>query len=112
MAAAGTRIAEALLKFFVMRSGCFSLVDRGKGFAAVQQERALASNGDLQQGSNMGKGQIKAADYVLVPDIVSKNSDAGGTNVGGILGGPSVTARAQFWVASASTAARPMCCSR
>jgi curli biogenesis system outer membrane secretion channel CsgG len=83
----GLESPEALLKFFVMRSGCFSLVDRGKGFAAVQQERALASNGDLQQGSNMGKGQIKAADYVLVPDIVSKNSDAGGTNVGGILGG-------------------------
>src|SRR5580700_1753492 len=64
----GLESPEALLKVFVMRSGCFSLVDRGKGFAAVQQERALASNGDLQQGSNMGKGQIKAADYVLVPD--------------------------------------------
>jgi len=83
----GLESPEALLKFFVMRSGCFTLVDRGKGFAAVQQERQLASGGELQQGSNMGRGQIKAADYVLVPDIVSKNSDAGGTNVGGILGG-------------------------
>ncbi len=83
----GLESPQALLKFFVMRSGCFTLVDRGKGYAAVQQERELAGSGELRQGSNIGKGQIKAADYVLVPDIVSKNSDAGGTNIGGILGG-------------------------
>ena len=78
---------EVLLKVFVRKSGCFTLVDRGKGFEMAQQERALASGGDLQQGSNLGKGQVKAADYVLVPDIASKNNDAGGTNIGGILGG-------------------------
>lgn len=83
----GLESPEALLKVFVMRSGCFTLVDRGKGFDVAQRERELASGGDLRQGSNIGKGQVKAADYVLVPDIVSKNSDAGGTNIGGILGG-------------------------
>lgn len=83
----GLESPEALIKVFVMHSGCFTLLDRGKGFAAVQQERALAGEGELQQGSNMGKGQIKAADYVLVPDIVSKNGNAGGANIGGMLGG-------------------------
>lgn len=83
----GLESPEALIKVFVMRSGCFTLVDRGKGFSVAQQERALASGGDLRQGSNIGKGQVKAADYVIVPDIVSKNSNAGGTNIGGILGG-------------------------
>jgi curli biogenesis system outer membrane secretion channel CsgG len=83
----GLESPEALIKVFVMRSGCFTLVDRGKGFDVAQRERALASGGDLRQGSNIGKGQVKAADYVLVPDIVSKNSNAGGTNIGGILGG-------------------------
>jgi len=78
---------EALIKVFVMRSGCFTLVDRGKGFSAVQQERDLASQGQLQQGSSMGKGQIKAADYVLVPDVVSRNANSGGSAIGGILGG-------------------------
>lgn len=78
---------EYLLKVFVRQSRCFTLVDRGKGFEMAQQERALASGGDLQQGSNIGKGQVRAADYILVPDIASKNSNAGGTNVGGILGG-------------------------
>jgi hypothetical protein len=45
-----------LLKVFVRKSGCFTLVDRGKGFAMAQQERALASGGSLQQGSNVGAG--------------------------------------------------------
>lgn len=78
---------EALLKLFVQRSRCFTLVDRGKGMAAAQAERALAAEGDLRRGSNIGKGQVKAADYVLVPDLVSQNSNAGGNAVGGILGG-------------------------
>jgi hypothetical protein len=83
----GLESPEALLKVFVMKSGCFTLVDRGKGFEMAQQERALASGGTLQAGSNIGGGQVRAADYILVPDIVSKNGNSGGTNVGGILGG-------------------------
>jgi len=83
----GLESPEALLKVFVMKSGCFTLVDRGAGFAMAQQERALASGGTLQGGSNIGAGQVRAADYILVPDIVSRNGNASGTNVGGILGG-------------------------
>lgn len=83
----GLESPEALIKVFVMRSGCFTLVDRGQGLQAAEQERALGGGGELQLGSNVGKGQIKAADYVLVPDIVSQNGNAGGTNIGGMLGG-------------------------
>jgi curli biogenesis system outer membrane secretion channel CsgG len=78
---------EALIKVFVSESKCFTLLDRGKGLAAAQAERALSSGGDLRGGSNLGKGQMKAADYVLVPDIVNKNAKSGGKNFGGILGG-------------------------
>nr|WP_308911943.1 CsgG/HfaB family protein [Pseudokordiimonas caeni] len=78
---------EALIKVFVMKSGCFTLVDRGKGMAALQAERALASGGDLRRGSNIGAGQMKAADYVLVPDLVSSNASAGGNAIGGLVGG-------------------------
>jgi curli biogenesis system outer membrane secretion channel CsgG len=83
----GLESPEALLKVFVMKSGCFTLVDRGKGFELAQQERALAAGGQLQGGSNIGAGQVRAADYILVPDIVNKNGNSGGTNVGGLLGG-------------------------
>lgn len=77
----------ALIKVFVSKSRCFTLVDRGKGMAALQRERELASGGELRGGSNLGKGQIKAADYVLVPDLVSQNSNASGNSIGGLLGG-------------------------
>ena len=78
---------EALIKVFVSESKCFTLLDRGKGLAAAQQERALSSSGEMRGGSNVGKGQMKAADYVLVPDLVTKNKDSGGKKIGGILGG-------------------------
>ena len=78
---------EALIKVFVAQSKCFTLVDRGKGLAAAEKERALAGSGEMRGGSNIGKGQMKAADYVLVPDIVNKNGNSGGRHIGGILGG-------------------------
>ncbi len=36
---------EALIKVYVSKSKCFTLVDRGKGLAAAQTERALAGSG-------------------------------------------------------------------
>ena len=78
---------ESLIKVMVSQSKCFTLVDRGKGLEAAQGERALASGGDLRGGSNIGKGQMKAADYVLVPDIANRNRDSNGTNIGGAIAG-------------------------
>ncbi len=83
----GLSSPEAIIKFFAMKSGCFGLVDRGKGLAASAAERALAASGELQDNSNIGKRQIKAADYVVIPDIVSRNSNSGGGGFAGALGG-------------------------
>jgi len=77
----------ALIKVFVSQSKCFTLVDRGKGLQAAQAERALSASGEERAGSNIGKGQMKAADYVLVPDIANQNRNSGGTKIGGVLGG-------------------------
>ncbi len=83
----GLESPEAVIKILVQQSGCFTLVDRGAGFELAQQERALAAGGQLQNGANIGGGQVRAADYILVPDIVNKNANSSGTNVGGMLGG-------------------------
>lgn len=83
----GLASPEAILKYFVLKSNCFGLVDRNKGLQSRNIERALADSGELQAGSNIGRGQVKAADYFVVPDIVSKNSNSGGFGVGGLLGG-------------------------
>jgi curli biogenesis system outer membrane secretion channel CsgG len=77
----------ALIKVYAAQSGCFTLLDRGKGLEAAQKERALASGGEMRGGSNIGKGQMKAADYVLVPDIANQNGNSGGKRLGGGLGG-------------------------
>lgn len=85
--ALGVGSPEAVIKHMVMKSGCFGLVDRNKGLASRNLERALADDGELQGGSNIGRGQVKAADYFIVPDIVSKNERSGGGGLGGALGG-------------------------
>ena len=78
---------EAILRIFVQRSGCFTLVNRGGALRNRAMERALADAGELQRGSNIGRGQVKAADYFIQPDIVSTNSNSGGGGFGGALGG-------------------------
>ncbi|WP_375289518.1 CsgG/HfaB family protein [Qipengyuania sp.] len=78
---------EAILRVFVQRSGCFTLVNRGRSLQNRAMERALAEQGELQEGSNIGGGQVKAADYFLQPDIVSSNSNSGGGGLGTIAGG-------------------------
>jgi curli biogenesis system outer membrane secretion channel CsgG len=77
---------EAILKIFVQKSGCFTIVNRGRSMASRNIERAMADSGELQRGSNLGKGQVKAADYFLQPDIVSANRNSGGGGAGAALG--------------------------
>jgi curli biogenesis system outer membrane secretion channel CsgG len=78
---------EAIIKVFVQQSGCFSLVNRGSAMHSRAMERALADQGELQKGSRMGTGQVKAADYFLQPDIVTANQNSGGSGAGAGIGG-------------------------
>uniref|UniRef100_UPI0035CA03FD CsgG/HfaB family protein n=1 Tax=uncultured Sphingomonas sp. TaxID=158754 RepID=UPI0035CA03FD len=78
---------QKLLKVLVQRSGCFNLVDRGSGLQAAQRERDIGGDLGLQRRSNVGQGQIKAADYVLVAEVQSANRNSGGGAVGAGIGG-------------------------
>jgi curli biogenesis system outer membrane secretion channel CsgG len=78
---------EAIIKVFVQQSGCFTMVNRDRAMQSRNMERALADSGELQQGSNMGKGQVKAADFFLQPDIVTANKNSGGGGAGAAIGG-------------------------
>ncbi len=85
----------ALLRLMIQQSGCFDVVERGAAFTSLQQERALAGSGELQQGSNIGKGQLQAADFVLTPNI-QVSGDTGGiggavAGIGRLLGGVGAT---------------------
>ncbi|MGZ3266313.1 MAG: CsgG/HfaB family protein [Croceibacterium sp.] len=78
---------EAVIKVFVQESGCFTIVNRGRSMQSRSMERALADSGELQDNSNIGKGQVKAADYFLQPDIVTSNAHSGGGGLGAVAGG-------------------------
>lgn len=78
---------QKLLKAMVQKSGCFNLVDRGAGLNAAQIERNIGGNLGLQRGSNVGQGQVKAADYVLVAEVQASDANSGGGAVAGLLGG-------------------------
>ena len=81
---------EAIIKVFVQNSRCFTIVNRGRSMQSRAMERALADSGELQASSNLGKGQVKAADFFLEPNIVSANRNSGGGGIGaaaGALGG-------------------------
>ncbi len=78
---------EAVLRVFVQQSGCFTLVNRGRSMQTRAMERAMAESGELRAGSQMGRGQVRAADYFLEPNIVTSNRNSGGGGVGAIAGG-------------------------
>jgi curli biogenesis system outer membrane secretion channel CsgG len=78
---------QKLIKVLVQRSGCFNLVDRGSGLSAAQRERDIGGGLGMQHGSNVGQGQIKAADYVLVAEVQAADRDSGGSSVGAAAGG-------------------------
>lgn len=74
-----------LLRAMVQSSGCFDVVERGVALHNIQQERALAEGGDLRGESNIGKGQMQGADFVMTPAIQIAANNTGG--VGGALAG-------------------------
>ncbi|MEL6869587.1 MAG: peptidoglycan-binding protein [Pseudomonadota bacterium] len=78
---------EALIKLYITESGCFTLVDRGEGMDMRRDERDLADSGELQVDSNFGKGQVIAADFFLIPDLINRDKNSGGNALGGALGG-------------------------
>ena len=82
LAQAGLTSPIPLLRIMMAQSNCFQVVDRGQASEALQRERAMASAGELQSGSNMGAGQMKAADFLITPNVVFKDANAGGGGMG------------------------------
>lgn len=77
-----------LLRLIVQQSNCFVIVERGKAFSNMQLERQLAQQGELRKSSNIGKGQMVAADYTITPSVTISQQGTGGVGAvaGGLLG--------------------------
>lgn len=74
-----------VLRMLVQQSNCFVVVERGRSLNNMMMERDLAASGEVRSGSNMGKGQMVAADYTMSPTINFSEKGTGG--LGGLLGG-------------------------
>src|SRR5262245_37688036 len=74
-----------LIRMMIQQSNCFIVVERGAGMQNLMQERQLAAAGQSRQGSNMGGGQMVAADFVMTPSVVFAEDNAGGVG-GGVAG--------------------------
>jgi len=85
LATYGLGSPAALLRLMIQQSGCFDVVERGVAMQNLQQERALASQDEMRHGSNIGKGQLQAADFVMTPNVQIGAKDTGG--IGGALFG-------------------------
>lgn len=77
-----------MLRMIIQQSNCFAVVERGRAFNNMQGERALMAAGELRKTSNLGKGQMVAADYTVTPSISFSARGTGGVGalVGGMLG--------------------------
>jgi hypothetical protein len=77
-----------LIRLMIQQSNCFMVVERGVAMQNILQERQLMQAGELRQGANMGQGQLATADFVLTPDVVFSEQDAGaaGMALGAIFG--------------------------
>ena len=78
-----------VLRLMIQQSNCFIVVERGRAFANMERERAIAAAGQGRAGSNMGGGQIVAADYSMTPEVLvsARGTSGGGAGLGGLSRG-------------------------
>lgn len=74
-----------VLRLMIQQSNCFIVVERGRAFANMERERAIAASGQGRAGSNMGGGQMVAADYSMTPEVLVSARGTSGAS-GGLLG--------------------------
>lgn len=77
-----------VIRLLAAQSRCFNVVERGQALTRMLDERNLATGGLLQQGSNVGGGQMVAADYMITPNVVFSEDNAGGAGAaaGSVIG--------------------------
>lgn len=73
-----------VLRLMIQQTNCFVIVERGGGMNDMMRERELMRGNEGRAGSNMGGGQMVAADYLMRPSI-QFSGNTGGSR-GGLAG--------------------------
>jgi hypothetical protein len=94
----GLRSPTPVLRLMMAQSHCFQVVDRGAALGNIETEERLRRSGMLQSGSTTARGRMVAVDYLITPNIIFSNPNAGGYGgvgaLGGIFGWPGLIAGA------------------
>jgi LysM repeat protein len=87
LSSVGLQSPIPLLRLIMAQSNCFRVIDRGAALRNMQQEVGLAQSGLLKSGSATAQGRVVAAQYLVTPNIIFSNPNAGGGRLGAGLGG-------------------------
>ncbi len=93
-----------VLRLMIQQSNCFVIVERGAGLQAMERERNLMRGDEGRAGSNMGGGQMVAADYLMRPSIQFSGKTGGSSGgLGGLLPGAIGAVAGSIGINEAST---------
>jgi hypothetical protein len=72
----------SLIRMMIQQSNCFIVVERGVAMQNMKQERSLSGSGELRSNSNIGGGQMVGADFIMTPNVIFSEDNAGGLGSG------------------------------
>ena len=75
------------LRLLMSQSGCFRVIDRGAAMKNIEQEEYLKQSGMLRGGSNTARGKMVTTQYLITPNVIFSNPNAGGASAGSLVGG-------------------------
>lgn len=75
------------LRLLMSQSNCFRVIDRGAAMRNIEQEEYLRQSGMLRAGSSTARGKMVTTQYLITPNVIFSNPNAGGANAGAIVGG-------------------------
>ncbi|QBQ53633.1 hypothetical protein [Nitrosococcus wardiae] len=87
LSSVGLQSPTPLLRLMMAQSNCFQVVDGGAALGSIQTEDQLRASGMLQQGSTTARGRMVTVQYLITPNVIFSNPNAGGYNALGALGG-------------------------
>lgn len=78
---------DSLVESFATESGCFTVLARGGALDAIREEQAIQEQ-NTNTKKRLSKGTVKAAQYVILVDILMNSQTGGGMGgIGALLPG-------------------------
>lgn len=76
-----------VMRLLMAQSNCFTVVDRGAAMRNIEQEEMLRQSGMLRSGSQTARGRMVTTQYLITPNVIFSNPNAGGGAIGSAVGG-------------------------